>query len=751
MTAHHGFHLSFLILTAAAGSALQAQTEHVLIKAKKPYDSMVAAIQQRGGRVTMQYRHFDGLAAEISRSQLESLYTVAGQANVTKDLIVPAPATVNTTRPNVSRTGGEGRILANASRPLSAAAISGIANGTPQAYQINNSVMNAAPLHGSGILGAGVTVAVIDAGIRPGFPHISLDGSVTGCEDFVGDGLGCTNPGNGSHGTVVAGMISANADFAFAPDSDFRNAVLAECPACFSNPPENTIIPMIGTAPLASIYALRIFGPTGGSPGSRILAAMDRVIDLRLRFDAGLPGGANIKVCNMSFGGSTLIVGGGLQTEAVNRMLDADIVTVAAADNSGPASMTVGSPGSTYGALTVGAASLAHNERIWDRMVFGPAIGSLYRPFLGTQTANFSSRGPNADGRPDPDVMANGVASFGQGDGSASSISFDVGTSFAAPSVAGVAALLRQAVPAATARQVRNAIIATANPAVFGEGSTSLDYGAGYVDALAARNSLERGSGGVSDSITAAPIALPSVALNIERNSALSVREGPVLQTASNLKPGQRSQILYRVVERTRQVTVTLSNFVAALPPASQNQLFGDDSILTVHSAKTSEIGLGDYLVYEFIRGGTFTIHNPEPGIMRITLSGSWTNAGAVSADITVISAYDPVNEYTSQGRIRPGQLIATPLTIPAGTSKAEFRLEWRGDWASYPSNDLDLILIRPNNTLVFGAATLNSPETLTITNPAAGVWTMLVNGFEVNTKDDEYQLRVALDGKVVH
>src|SRR6185369_7492325 len=234
--------------------------------------------------------------------------------------------------------------------------------------------------------------------------------------------------------------------------------VLAECPSCFSDPPQNTVIPMIGTAPLASIYALRIFRPNQGAPLSRILAAMDRVIDLRRKFDAGVAGGVNIKVCNMSFGGYTLNVGGGLQTEAIDKMIDADIVAVAAADNAGPASITVGSPGSTYGALTVGAASLAHNERIFARMVLGPAAGSLYRPFLGTQTANFSSRGPNADGRADPDVSANGLGSFGQGDGSTSSITFGVGTSFAAPSVAGVVALLRQAVPGATARQVRNEI-----------------------------------------------------------------------------------------------------------------------------------------------------------------------------------------------------------------------------------------------------------------------------------------------------
>ena len=46
---------------------------------------------------------------------------------------------------------------------------------------------------------------------------------------------------------------------------------------------------------------------------------------------------------------------------------------------------------------------------------FGPDVGALFRPFSGTQTAYFSSRGPTADGRTDPDLVANGFASFGQG------------------------------------------------------------------------------------------------------------------------------------------------------------------------------------------------------------------------------------------------------------------------------------------------------------------------------------------------
>src|SRR5258705_7147295 len=65
--------------------------------------------------------------------------------------------------------------------------------------------MNVTPHLAGGTTGAGVIVALIDSGIRPGFPHISLDGSVIGGEDFVGDGLGFSNSANDGHGTFVAG------------------------------------------------------------------------------------------------------------------------------------------------------------------------------------------------------------------------------------------------------------------------------------------------------------------------------------------------------------------------------------------------------------------------------------------------------------------------------------------------------------------------------------------------------------------
>ncbi|PWT88118.1 MAG: hypothetical protein C5B55_13640 [Blastocatellia bacterium] len=723
--------------------------EAVLIRANKPYNTLVSRIDSLGGRVTHQYNYVNAVAAEVPRDALPMLRDIVGAAAITKDLEIKLPDNVDTQRGrNLASSNAVNEIQAESSQALNAAGIQELATVNPNAYLLNDSIANVTPLFAQNITGAGVTVAVIDSGIRPGFPHITLDGSVVRCDDFVGDGLGCVNSSNDPHGTFVAGMISANVVFQFSPASAIRNAVLAECPACFLNPPANTQIPMIGTAPLSSIYALRVFGPTGNAPISRVISAIERVIELREMFDNGVPGGVNTQVANMSLGGSTINPGRDLLDNEVDVLLEKGIVPVIAAGNAGPSSLTVGSPGTARSAITVGAASLAHNERIVERLQFGPVIGPLFRPFLGTQTAYFSSRGPDADGRLEPDVVSNGFDCFGQGVGATNTITFGSGTSASTPSVSGVAALLRQAFPGATARQIRNAIIAAGNAAIFADGSTVLDRGAGYVNGLGARNLLAAGS--VPDDLPNFPNANSSVKVNVEKATFLNVQDGLVSDHATNLKPGQRKDILYRVAPNTKQVIVVLGNVTPSLPPSQQNQLFGDDILLAIHSAKTSEIGDGDYSTLTFTLGGAFVVNNPETGVMRITLNGDWTNAGTISADVSILSVTDPIPQFTTQGKIADLELQFFPVNIPAGISQAEFQLGWRQDWGTFPTADVDLVLINPNGQLNLDGASLNNPERAVISNPIPGQWIAVVAGFQIPSSPDKFELRVALDGRVV-
>jgi subtilisin family serine protease len=740
--------LGTVVLLLVGSSTASGQS--VIITCIRPCTSVVEAVESNGGVVTFRYKYVDAIAADLRGTRaLNAVRQLVEPAQIRKDFNVELPPTDGRTGsipPSVS-------VEAGTATPLDAPTLA-TAGADPAAYLINNVAMNLAPLHGNGILGQGMKVAVIDSGLRPNFPHLTLDGSVIGGEDFVGDGLGFSNAANNGHGTFVAGMISANA--AFLISGALRAAISTHCPSCVTPiTPTTSLLPVVGSAPSSSIYAVRVFGPTGGAPESRIIAAMERVLELRENYDNGMPetqnangsyNALNIQVCNMSLGGTTFFAGRDIEDQLTKEFLEKDVVLVVAAGNAGPSGMTGGSPGTGFDSLTVGASSSAVHERILRDVQFGAGVGALYRPFGGTQTAYFSSRGPTADGRVDPELVANGFASFGQGLGTTTtSLSIASGTSFATPSVSGVAAVLRQAVPNATARQVRNAIFMAANPSLLADGSGPFDRGWGHVDAGAALQLLQS---------FAAP-DLPG----IEGRGKESVRQnvmhigiptfsGQVTRSVEGLKPGQRFETFYLVPKDTSAITITLSDVV---PRATQNPLFGDDILLTVHTAKTSQIGEGDYLEFNFTKGKTITIPNPDEGLMRVTVSGDWTNASPIGATITVSSDKTPTPGKSAHGKIDDGETLVYTFDVPAGTARLDAELEWDNDWSAYPTNDVDLLLVPPAGPPNLAGATINAPERAGIDNPVAGEWTAIVDGFSVLTgKADKFSLRLRLDGHVI-
>ena len=552
-----------LALFAAAASA-----GPVIIKCGQSCDAVAAAITGHGGRITYRYRYVDAIAAELPNMAVAAVKGLVEPGAIRKDVVVALPAIAHD-RDGAPMIASVAAVSADA---LSPSQIVAMASAHPNAYLINNTNMDLDGLLGAGYTGAGVTVAQIDSGVRPGFPNISLDGSVIGGEDLVGDGFGYSNTSNDGHGTFVAGMISANVIFTFSPS--FVTAVSNYCPSCVIN---GNQIPMIGSAPSSSLYELRVFPPGQGAPSSRIMAAMERVLTLRENYDAGMPPTQNpdgsydsldIRVCNMSLGGPTMYAGRDLEDQLTQQFLDHDIVLVVSAANAGPSGSTTGSPGTGMGSLTVAASSDAVHERILRDLQYGNGVGALYRPFDGVQTAYFSSRGPTADGRVDPEITANGFASFGQGFGTPNSIDIGSGTSFSAPSVAGVAAVLRDAYPGATAKQIRDALIDSANPHILGDGSTPLDQGQGYVDAGAAATRLTSWMSGWHHDRDVRPSE--QVWLNIWKGARVPTYMGWVSRKAKNLLPGQRMETYYYIPPFTSQVTITLSDVI---PGADQNVL----------------------------------------------------------------------------------------------------------------------------------------------------------------------------------
>jgi len=729
-----------LCLSGPLCAQTSQKIESVLIETSKPYTKVVSDIQALGGRVKQQYQYVDAVAAEVPSNAMGTLRALTGPGKVVKDLSIPAPAA------NVFKHGKSGLPTAST---RSASLITNFSTVPEAAYRLNNLGLNVRDLHTQGLTGSGVIVAVVDTGVQPRFPLLDKDNAVVGGVDLVGDGMGFSNPNNEPHGTFVAGLITGNILFGLGANSNLASSLNEHFPGALVG----NDLPLVGTAPSSSIYAVRVFGvnASAGAPESRIIAAIDHLIDIRKKFDRHEKGGVNIQVCNLSLGNTTLNAGRDLFDRSVDALLKNGIVPVVSAGDAGPSGLTVSSPATSQSAIAVGAVSAAANERVEQDVANVLGFGKLYRPSDATQVAFFSARGPNADGRVSPSVVAVGLGNFGQGYDSTSDINMSDGTSFSAPLVAGIAAVLRQAFPRADATEIRNAIVQSGDPSGLTSRFSSLDYGEGFPDAKKAKALLAAGR--VSDSLPSFPKPGKSVAENLEEGTNLHISDESIVRSTGNLSPGERAEILYEIPEDTTQVVINVTNFNATFNQMPNPNAFPEQIYLQVHSAKTSQIGaLGDYynLGDPYITGGTFTIPNPEPGIMRITFSGSYTNAGKVSAKVTVSSETERLRGVTTRGTIQHHQQIMFPLTVPPGVRRADFRLSFGDNWGHYPTSDMDMILVDPNLNQNDDGARLNSPEAATVVNPTPGTWQVIIDGFDIPAGSDTFALRVTLDGKLV-
>jgi subtilisin family serine protease len=205
--------------------------------------------------------------------------------------------------------------------------------------------------------GKGVTIAVMDTGMHP---HPDFEGRLLGQVDFV-QGLPMAYDDNG-HGTHVAGCAAG--------DGTMSEGIHK------------------GIASLANIVSIKVLSGAGSGRNSDIIKGLQWCIDNKDEL--------GIRVINMSLGGpSTKDWENDPVNQAVKAAWEAGLVVMAAAGNEGPGRKTVGSPGNSPHAITVGAAD--------DRETPDPADDTM---------ADFSSRGPTKDGRNKPDIVAPGEHIF---------------------------------------------------------------------------------------------------------------------------------------------------------------------------------------------------------------------------------------------------------------------------------------------------------------------------------------------------
>ncbi len=274
----------------------------------------------------------------------------------------------------------------------------------------------------AGYDGKGVRVAVLDTGIDA--THPDLKDRIDAEKNFTGSGAADDVVDRAGHGTHVASTVAGSG---------------AESGGKYK-----------GVAPGARLLVGKVLGDEGKGDESGIIAGMQWAV------------AEGAKVVNLSLGAEDTPGIDPLEQAVNDLSADSGTLFVVAAGNEGPGASTLGSPGTAEAALTVGAV---------DRQ---------------DAMADFSSRGPTADGALKPDITAPGVeivaakaAEGWMGDPAADGYVSMSGTSMATPHVAGAAAILAQEHPDWTGAQIKAALTASAKPTA---GVSSYAQGAGRTD-----------------------------------------------------------------------------------------------------------------------------------------------------------------------------------------------------------------------------------------------------------------------------
>lgn len=276
----------------------KSQSKANLSKARNQVKSNVNKAV-KSAKVNREYDHvFSGFSVEVPSNEIPALLSVPG---------------VKAVYPNVTYTVtsvGEGEVISQ------------------EAYSPN--MLDSAPFIGAdkaweaGYTGEGITVAVIDTGVdytHPDLAHAFGDYKgydfVDNDEDPQETPKGDSRGEETAHGTHVSGTVAANGNIK-------------------------------GVAPDAKLLGYRVLGPGGSGTSENVIAGIERAVQ----------DGADIM--NLSLGNS-LNDPDYATSIALDWAMAEGVVAVTSNGNSGPNNWTVGSPGTSRDAISVGATQLPYN------------------------------------------------------------------------------------------------------------------------------------------------------------------------------------------------------------------------------------------------------------------------------------------------------------------------------------------------------------------------------------------------------
>ena len=382
-------------------------------------------------------------------------------------------------------------------------------------------------------------------------------------------------------------------------------------------------------------------------------------------------------------------------------------------------------------------------------------------------TASFSSRGPLRAGGGDllkPDLIAPGqdiLAGVAPPGNSGRLFDLYSGTSMSSPHVAGLAALFKQKYPNWSPMAIKSALMTTGydvldggspapntNPVlIFRQGAghvnpgsamnPGLVYDAGFNDWLAFICAKQpQGIEGTCNALWSAGYSRDASDLNV---ASIAIGDMAGTQTVKRKLKNVSGQPL------TVNASVTgMGGFTTVVSPASLTIAPGGEAAFTVTFTRTTAT-LNAYTGGQlYWTGGGYTVRSPivvAPVALAAPtqVSGSYnvtfgytgpftaTARGLVPATITPGTVADDPTDGACSLTAPNAQLIT--VVIPAGTTYARFSLF---DADVSPGADIDLCVANSAGTIVGSSGSGTSAEEVNLLNPAAGTYTVVVQGWGV-------------------
>ncbi len=738
------------------------------------YEAIVQAIEDAGGTVTQQYKYATGLAAELPRGVVLSISELPGVQRVQAD----EPRQLETGSTTADAIGGilplgsdmeevDGAMRVGAGTAFDISGfettsldLADFSDIDPTTYN-TPFAMDAVDVWETGNFGQDSLAVVIDTGIYS--EHFMLAGSVIGGEDMSTD-VGTPYEGfdkatNHWHGTHVSGIIAGHGAIVLPNDALLTQSI--EMNTGRPLPPydaDNKILPLLGNAPFAQLYGIKVFDHTGGSASeSIIIAAIERAIDLKLEE------GLDVDVINMSLGGWTGYDGRDLEDMTVDAATDAGITVVVAASNDGPTSLTIASPGTANTSVTVGAAALPANVRVfWDVFYDFLGIGDYLFTSDEPQMIYFSSRGPTADRRMKPEVSGSGVfvLSAFNTESSPQGIGWASGTSMASPSVAGVAALLNTygETVGASPGDIKEALVAGSN---LLPGYDKYDQGAGLVSAADALAALQDDDDLGTVQAPLKPRGDGAAARPKGEYLSIGALRNGITIDIEDLAPGEAQHYWFKMKPgKMESVQIEVQDVDLGEDPLGLNsfELYVSSAVRSANVAyidSTNVYGDANFIIEDMnteatgdVFGAFLTDLPMMRGYVRLVIENDWTSYDNLSGTfkISTVDARGGPKDERYKGVLNTGESEGF-FPVGFGPDGVKFELDWKRSYTRYSTSDLDMIIAwfdtDGNLHYEYGGATLNAHEEVILEADNIAAVYVLVDGYQTYDKDEKWKLKV--------